>query len=261
MKRRRLGRPALGLVALALGLAGAGPATAQRPDDLDLADRPLASRAALEALARHVEASGRRDGRTEAALARLRARLAEGDFRPGDRVVVEVLGESTLTDTFAVTPQRTLVLPSPAVGALPLQGVLRVEIQEHVAQFVARFVQRPSVRAWATMRLSFQGEVVRAGFYSIPPDAVLADALMAAGGTTREADLEKVRIERDGRRIWQGKLQDVVAGGRTLEGAELRDGDQIVVPRRREGDLGSSLRFLWVVVSLVGGVYGISRAL
>ncbi|HET6922683.1 MAG TPA: polysaccharide biosynthesis/export family protein [Anaeromyxobacteraceae bacterium] len=238
---------------LALGLALAGTATAQDPRD-SLASRPLATRADLEAL-------GRRVDRGSALAARVQARLTEGDFQPGDRILIEVRDEPTLTDTFEVGPERELQLPSPAVGVLPLRGVLRSELEPTVAKYLGQFLQRPVVRARSLLRLSIQGEVVRAGFYGVPPDAVLADALMAAGGTTQAADVKKMRIERNGKPLFQGRaLQEAIASGRTLDEALLRDGDQIVVAKRKDGAFEGNLRFLWVVVSLAGGIYGLSRA-
>jgi protein involved in polysaccharide export with SLBB domain len=102
--------------------------------------------------------------------------------------------------------------------------------------------------------------VVHAGFYAVPPGAPLADALMAAGGTTAHVDLRKLRIERGGDPERSGSPQ---AGprvtSRTLEELALEDGDQITIPRRREAGLQDNLRFLWVIVSLAGGIYGLTR--
>jgi protein involved in polysaccharide export with SLBB domain len=245
--------PALAAIALALA---SGSAAAQQPPD-SLAARPLASRASLEELVRRLE----KDRADPALLARVRARLTEGDFQTGDRILLEVRDEPSLTDTFAVSPERELRLPSPTVGVLPLRGVLRSEFEPAVTAYLAQFLRRLVVSARPLLRLSVQGEVVRAGFYGVPADAVLSDALMAAGGTTKDADMKKIRIERDGEALWQGRsLQEAVAAGHTLDQALLRDGDQIVVAKRKDGGFQDNLRFLWIVVSLAGGIYGLSRA-
>lgn len=254
----RHARVAATLVMLALLGPAAPEAGAQPPDD-SVAVHLLATRAALEALAARLAGAPSAGGNAEL-LARVRARLADGDFRPGDRVLLEVRAESTLTDTFTVDANRELVLPSPTVGTLPLAGVLRSELQDQLARYVARFLQNPVVRARPLVRLSIQGEVARPGYHEVPADAVLAAALMAAGGTTADADLRKARIERDGDAVWKGRaLRQAIADGRTLGDAGLRDGDEILVPSRR-GGLGDDLRFVWVVVSLAGGIFGLSRA-
>jgi hypothetical protein len=240
-----------------LAVSGFAAAAAQEIPD-STAARPLAQRAELEALAGRLERAG---PDRQALLGRVRHRLAQGDFVPGDRVLLEVRDEPTLSDTFEIGPDRELRLPSPTVGALSLRGVLRSEFEPKVSEYLAQFLQRPVVRARPLLRLSIQGEVVRAGYYGVPADAVLSDALMAAGGTTKDADMKKMRIERDGEAVLEGKpLQEAVAAGRTLDQAFLRDGDQIVIAKRKTGGFEGNLRFLWVVVSLAGGIYGLSRA-
>lgn len=247
----------LGLAVAVLALAPA-PAGAQKPEP-SAADRPLATRAELEALARQLAAGAGSDG--AARLARVRARLEGGDFRPGDRLVVTVQGEASLSDTFSVGPTRELLLPSPTVGTLDLAGVLRSELEARVQEYVSRFVLDPVVRARPLLRVSVEGEVVRAGYYDVPADAPLADVLMAAGGATARAEMRKLRIEREGEEILEGStLERAVADGWTLDEAGLRSGDRLVVERRRDGGLEGNLRFLWVVLSIAGSIYGLSRA-
>jgi len=257
MRHRIYGLP--GLVALALLALAARGAGAQATDDA-VAAHALATREALEALTQRLE-RGTDDPRRAELLARVRARLATGDFRPGDRVLLEVRAESSLTDTFTVDANRELLLPSPTVGTASLAGVLRSELQDHLARYVARFLQNPVVRARPLVRLSIQGEVERPGYHEVATDAVIAAALMAAGGTTADADTRKLRVERDGEPVWKGPaLRQAIADGRTIGDAGLRDGDEILVPRRGGGGVGDGLRFMWVIVSLAGGIFGLSRA-
>ncbi|HEV8356276.1 MAG TPA: hypothetical protein VGQ17_05835 [Gemmatimonadales bacterium] len=251
-------------VVLLLALAAAGAparAPAQQRDD-GIVDRPLATRPALEDLARRLEQGRGAVGDAGSLLSRVRARLTEGDFRSGDRIRIEVQGEPTLTDTFAVSSDRALLLPAPTVGSLPLAGVLRSEIEPQVTAWVKKFIAGPVVvRARPLLRLSVQGEVARPGIHAVPADAVLGEVLMAAGGTLNTSNMKKLRLEREGRPIWNGQdFQKALAEGRSVDAALLHDGDQIVVGRRNDRGMGESLNFLWVVVSLAGGIYGLSRA-
>jgi protein involved in polysaccharide export with SLBB domain len=248
-----------GLLAAALA-AAPGRAAAQDPPSR-LAERPMATRRSLEELVARLEQARSNDRRAAQALATARARLAEGDFRPGNYILLEVLGEPALSDTFRVENDRSVTFPPPTTGSLSLRGVLRAELNDQVGVYLRRFLQAPVTRARPLIHLSIQGQVARAGVYGVPADAVLAEAIMAAGGTTHEADVRRVRIQRDGEDIWRGNLQLLVATGQTLDDANLRDGDQFVVPKRREGGLQNDLRFVWVLVSLAGGVYGLSRIL
>jgi protein involved in polysaccharide export with SLBB domain len=246
--------------AIAIGAIVAPAAAGQTSDD-SVAYRSLATRATLEALARRLEERPDSIAAGASLLAHVRHRLTDGDFSPGDRVVLAVEGEPTLSDTFAVAADRELHLPGPVVGALPMGGVLRSELESHVTRHVSRFVRDPVVRASALVRLSIQGEVMRPGFYGVPPDAVLSDALMAAGGTTTEADMRRLRIERDGRTVWEGPpLQRVIADGRTIDETFLQAGDQITVARRPERNVTENLRLFSIILSVAGGLYGLSRA-
>ncbi|HXM37869.1 MAG TPA: SLBB domain-containing protein [Gemmatimonadales bacterium] len=224
----------------------ATPAVAQQSVD-SLADRPLATREQLQAAAQQAGAS-------EVAV-RIKTRLTEGDFRRGDRIALRVQGEPALNDTFVVGSQRDLMLPPPTVGSLPLKGVLRSELEPKLIEYVGRFRTNAVVRAEPLIRLSIQGEVTRAGVYSIPAGGRLADALMAAGGTTQFAKPNRMSIERNGAKIWEGASFET-----DLDALNLRDGDQIVVDSKRPGTGNDNLRVAALLVSMAAGLYGLSRA-
>ena len=125
-------------------------------------------------------------------------------------------------------------LTLPVIGTVALRGILRAELQEQLTRAVGRVIRDPVIHAQPLLRFSVQGGVARPGYYSLPADAVLSDALMAAGGPAREARVAKLRIERDGEPLWEGDpLQRAIAAGRTLDDMNLRAGDQFVVPERR----------------------------
>ena len=167
-----------------------------------------------------------------------------------------VQGESTLTDTFTVGAGAELMLPPPTVGSLSLKGVLRSELEQKVTEYVSRFRTNAIVRAQPLLRLSVQGEVTKAGIYAVPADAQLADALMAAGGTTQFAKANTVTIERNGKAFWKGSAFDT-----DLDALGLRDGDQIVVDSKRPGTGVDNLRIAALLVSMAAGLYGLSRAI
>jgi hypothetical protein len=80
--------------------------------------RRQATRAELEQAAKATEqaATVAPDEKTRDKLladaAGLRQRLRNGDFLPGDRIYLVVLGDSALTDTFTVRGDRRLQLPN-----------------------------------------------------------------------------------------------------------------------------------------------------
>lgn len=213
-------------IVLVAALAGiAAPAAGQIPgwDGTGL----HVTRAELEAtLARH-EAAG---ARNEAAA--IRQRLDEGDLRVGDRVLLYVEGQPQLSDTFNVVAGRKLVLPD--VGEVALAGVLRAELQDHLTAEVGRYLRSPLVRARSLIRLEVMGAVGRPGFYAVPADVLVSDALMIAGGPAGNARIERIKIQRGRDVLWDGdRLRAAVVEGRTLDQLGVRAGDAILVPEQK----------------------------
>lgn len=214
-------------------------------------DRPLATRAALEAAAQRLAAD--RSDHAATLLGRVRTRLAEGDFHAGDAILLSVQAESTLSDTFIVGASRELLLPSPTVGTLSLRGVLRSELQDTLVRYLGQFIMNPIARAQPLIRLSVQGEVTRAGIHLVPVSGTLGDAITAAGGTTQFADVRKVRIMRDGTPLGDSRSLEL-----SIDWLALRDGDGIVVAGHRPGEF-SALHVTWLLVSITAGVLALSR--
>ncbi|HEU5209049.1 MAG TPA: polysaccharide biosynthesis/export family protein [Longimicrobiales bacterium] len=227
------------ICALAMLLLTSGPVAAQQgwdPTGVQLTRSEL-----QELLSRYEETASssaysgevRAQARDEAAL--IRTRLDEGDLRVGDRIELTVEGHQDLTAEFAVVAGRVLVLP--AIGEVSVAGVLRSELQDHLTREIARYIRDPVVRARSLIRLEVIGAVGAQGFYTIPSDILITDALMQAGGPSAEADLEKIRIERNRQVIWSSdRLRRAMQEGRTLDQLSIRAGDGIIVPQRTAGE-------------------------
>jgi protein involved in polysaccharide export with SLBB domain len=245
---------ALGIGVVLLGAAEAS--SAQSTVDWD-ATRVYITRPALEEmLVRLGEASAspgysaRLRERADREARLIRARLEEGDFQVGDRIFLRVEGQPALTDTFTVNSSRAIDLP--VMGAVPLAGVLRSELEERLRMHLSRFIRDPEVRSRSMIRIAIRGEVVTQGFFVVPTELVISDALMLAGGPTREARIDDIRIERGGEQLWGSEnLAQAIAEGRTLDQLNLRAGDQIIVPQQTERTGTSVLRVLSTVVPLV----------
>src|SRR5256712_5485866 len=189
------------IAALVALLAAPHPAAGQAGDGSNALGLG-ATRQALEARAARLEqATQSADAVREAAA--IRTRLTRGDFRVGDRILLAVEGEPTLSDTFSVGLGGQLTLP--LIGNVPLEGVLRSELQDYLTRRLAQNLRDPEVRTRAFVRLSVQGAVTHPGYYGVPADALLSDALMAAGGSVQEAHPPRPRVERNGQPILGGQ--------------------------------------------------------
>lgn len=240
------------LSAGALALGAFSHATAQQVDGtvhvsrdsltqvINRLEETAASSAYSEAL--------RQRARREADM--LRNRLSQGDFQTGDRILLSVEGQPELTDTFTVAPGPTLILPT--IREVSLQGLLRSELQSHLETQLKRFFVDPKVKATPLMRIWIEGGVAAPGVYLVPAEALVTDALMIAGGTTREARVSNgIRVERDNVRIWEGEaLQRAITEGRTLDQLSMRAGDHIIVEEGRGGFFSRAGTVLMTLVPL-----------
>lgn len=150
--------------------------------------------------------------------------------RVGDRVVLSVVGEAQLTDTFTVGPGPAVTLP--VVGSVLLHGVARDSVAHALTLAIAKFYRDPVVRAGVLMRVGVLGEVTRPGFYSLRPDMLIPDALMAAGGPTQGARVDGLEVMRNGVVFLSSdSARAALAKGLTLSQIGVSPEDQFVVPR------------------------------
>src|SRR2546429_7134411 len=122
---------------------------------------------------------------------------ATSDFQLNDQILLEVEGDSQFTKAFTVSPGPALMLP--VIGAIPLAGVRRAQVETYLTQQLKRYMKDPVVHAKVLVRLSILGEVEHPGFYPVAADAPVSDALMAAGGPAKDAKFTGTHIDRIGR--------------------------------------------------------------
>jgi len=117
-----------------------------------------------------------------------------------------------------------------------LAGLLRAELEAKLTEYVGRFVRDPRVRARSLIPVTITGAVGAPGFYTLPSELRLTDALMRAGGTSPAAEITEISIERGDEQIWDAEsLQLAITEGRTLDQLSMRAGDLVFVPERSPG--------------------------
>jgi protein involved in polysaccharide export with SLBB domain len=247
MSRRRFQSTAL---LLAFGAMASAPAVmaGQAPASL------LTSRAELTAAADQAEslaASSNSGSRTKNALlaASIRQRLSEGDFQPGDRVILTIVSDARHTDTLVVRSGRVLELPG-KIG-LPLSGVLRSELEERASTEVLKYIKAAQVTAVPLTRIGVLGEVSHPGYFALASDVPLTDAIMAAGGPTVTADVDRTTVRRGTQEYRSSdETRQAVARGLTIDQFGLRAGDELVVGKKRNLIGGPFLGLVGALASL-----------
>jgi len=171
----------------------------------------------------------------------------QSDFEQGDQIFLEVEGDSQFTHPFSVGPGPALTLP--VIGPITLKGVRRAEVETYLSQQLGRYMKNPVVHAKVLVRLGVLGEVEHPGYYAVAAGSVVSDALMAAGGPTKDAKFTGARIEREGKGLYVGNaFQEAFARGMTIEGLGLHTGDRIVVPRRADPESK------WRIIGILAGI-------
>lgn len=260
-------KPLRAFLVVLLALAPAGTAVAQQVPGTELTQL-LVSRSSLESLlVRYDEAaqSGVYSSAVRADMRRrsdlVRARLIDGDFRVGDRVLMAVEGESLLNDTFVVHTGRELQLPQ--VGVIPLSGVLRFELTDHLRSQLQRFMRDPKVRARALIRVTMLGAVTTQGFYTVPVDITVDAALTQAGGPSAGGDLTKITIERGSEILYDGEsMLALITQGATLDALGIQAGDIIRVkelPVRQTAGIGQRAQGWTYLLSLPVSLLALGR--
>jgi protein involved in polysaccharide export with SLBB domain len=225
--------------------------------------RRQATRSELETAAKAAETASAQapDAKTRQKLlsdaAALRQRLTNGDFLPGDRILIEVIGDSVLSDTFTVRGDRRLPLPD--IDPISLQGVLDSELEPYLTKELGRYLKEVSLSATPLVRLQISGAIPQPNFYTVPVDHAITDVIAGAGGTGGvQTAVEKTVVRRSGSVFMDAKtFADAVRLGKTVGDMALRDGDEIYVPDR------ASSTFDWQkalqAVTAVTGAYFLIR--
>lgn len=215
--------------------------------------KDLETRAALE---QELKAAEQHNRTGEAFL--LRNRLEHGDFQDGDRIVVQLLGSVPYNDTITVRAGK--MLPLPRMDDLPLEGVLRSELNDALSHHLARYLRDSTARATPMLRVAVLGQVGRPGYYYTPADVLLSDVLMQAGGPAGDANLNGMTIRRGGETIWNAEdTRTAVTDGLSLDRLHLRAGDEIYVPQNSHFSWATILQAGAIATSLIVTIVTLSR--
>lgn len=259
-RRDRLRALLLALPALVACASVLAPASALAQATLGEMRRQ-ATRQELEAAAKAAESAAvnapdektRRIYRETATAYRLR--LENGDFLPGDRILLDVLGDTLFSDTFTVRNDRKLLLPN--LPEISLHGVLDSELEPFMTKELSRYLRSVELTATVLLRLSLLGAVGRQDFITVPVDMALPDVISAAGGFSGQPDLGKAAIRRGDRVHLDSRgLQEAFQKGKTVGDLSLRDGDVVFIPTSTQtgprwqviaAGLGSVAGLFWII--------------
>jgi protein involved in polysaccharide export with SLBB domain len=153
-------------------------------------------------------------------------------LRPGDVLRITVWPNSEFGGEFAIEESGLIYLPF--IGSVRAAGVPIEQLRAELRAGYGQAMQSPVVTITPAFRVGIQGQVQRPGIYMIAPTNTLFDVIGMAGGFSRDADQERVRIVREGEVVEVNAFR-ALQEGFGLNSMVLRSGDQIVVPARPAG--------------------------
>jgi protein involved in polysaccharide export with SLBB domain len=218
--------------------------------------QPMATRADLTAMADRLS-RGSAEDRTKAS--ELRTRLRDGDFQPGDRIRLVLDGAVTQDDTIPVSAGSRIRLKD--VGEISVAGILRSELQAHMTKELSKYIKDVRVQATPLVRLSVLGPVDTPGFFYMPSDIPITEAIMRAGGPSGNADLKKTVVRRNSKELYDSRnTRRALNEGLTLDQLSLRDGDSIEVGEKSGSNWQRIASIVGVATSIIWALsYGLSR--
>ena len=159
----------------------------------------------------------------------VRRRLADGDFRVGDRMIITVGGSVVVTDTVTVLEGRRIAVQG--IRQVSLEGVLRSELERKLLADLTEVVRNATVTARPLVRMAVFGSVTSPGYLSVPSETTLDHVLTLAGGPMATAAPGRTTLVRgDTVLLARDQVTLAVVNGRTLGDLGVRDGDALMVP-------------------------------
>jgi protein involved in polysaccharide export with SLBB domain len=240
------------VLALLAGGAAAVPAQATLGDmrrQATRAELEAAARAAETAVASAPDEKTRQLYRETASI--YRQRLQNGDFVPGDRILLQVVSDSVFSDTFTVRADRRLPLPN--IPEISLHGVLDSELEDHLTKELSKYLKNVELTATVLLRLSVIGAVGRQDFMTVPVDLAITDVVTNAGGFAGVPDLGKAVVRRGTETVIDSRsLQEAFQRGKTVGDLSLRDGDVLYIPAIQQSGVPKWQQVAAAVGSLTG---------
>jgi polysaccharide export outer membrane protein len=157
-------------------------------------------------------------------------------IQAGDIVKIKITEYPEFDTTAAVAPSGTILLR--VVGEIQAAGSTCDQLAAQLVLKLSDFV-RTSVHPTVTIvnsaiqRVAILGAVSRQDNYPLTIDMSLLQVLALAGGTSSEADVQRIRIIRGGdpRKIVEVDLTQYLEQGRSVEVPMITAGDIVFVPR------------------------------
>jgi protein involved in polysaccharide export with SLBB domain len=151
---------------------------------------------------------------------------------PGDAFTLTMWGRMDAQHVLQVDRDGQIVLPE--VGALRVWGVkfgnLEGYLQHELSRKYTDFRISVTMNRLRTIQVFVVGEALVPGTYTLSSLSTVVNALMAAGGPSKNGSLREIRLMRTGQEPVRIDLYDFLLGGNKASDVRLYDGDTLFIP-------------------------------
>jgi protein involved in polysaccharide export with SLBB domain len=155
----------------------------------------------------------------------LPSRAAQLQPKAGDRVVVHVYGDATLSDAATLDERGRIMLPR--IGMIQADAFTVAQLRDTVRARLATILKDPAVEVTVLRRIIVGGEVMKPGVYFADLTASIGEMIAQSGGLKETASARKVYLLRGAEKTrinnWESDQSPA---------SDLHSGDQILVGRQ-----------------------------
>ena len=177
------------------------------------------------------------------------------EINPGDGVRISFLDiEDLITGDYYIQPNGLLNLP--LIGIISTSNKDFKEIKSEITFRYDSLYKDPHLSVNALFRINILGAVAAPGFYYVSDYEKFTAILAFAGGTTRFADLESIKLIRKFEAI-DVDVEAIIQEGSTATDFGLQSGDQVFVPIDWWTANAAWLSFVFTTIALGLSLYAI----
>ena len=149
---------------------------------------------------------------------------------PGDELVIRAWG--SIDVDYRSTVDRNGQVNLPKVGSFNVAGVKAAELEKHLRAQIARlytnFNLNVTLGQLRGVTVFVVGPAQRPGVYTLPSQATLLSAVVAAGGPAPNGSMRKLTLRREGRVVSELDVYDFLVQGDKSKDVQLVAGDVLV---------------------------------